>query len=51
MEKNITVTDRKTGQVYSPAEEWEKITNSNWFIAQMKRMKNEVGIGWPKRKK
>ena len=48
---NIQVTDRKTGKVYCPAEEWARITNSEEFIAQMKRMKDEKGIGWPVRVK
>jgi len=43
--------DRKTGKTYNVSEEWEKIVNSEWFKEMMVRMKNEVGIGWPKREK
>lgn len=45
-----TVKDRKTGKEYDPDVEFEKLQKDPEFIAQMKRMKNEEGKGWPKRK-
>lgn len=45
-----TVRDRKTGQEYDPAEEFDKLQKDPDYIAQMTRMGREEGKGWPKRK-
>lgn len=44
-----TVRDRKTGQEYNPADEFEKLQKDPDYVAQMKRMGREEGKGWPKR--
>ena len=33
------VTDRKTGKVYNPETEMNRIFTLKWFITQLKRMK------------
>lgn len=38
------VTDRKTGKQYDPEEEFDKLKNSDDFIAQMKRMAQKEDI-------
>jgi hypothetical protein len=45
------VVDKKTGQKYNPDDEIEKMYKSQDYVDMVKRMKNEVGKGWPKRKK
>jgi len=45
------VKDRKTGEMYDPDKEFDKLINSKEYIAMLKRMKNEEGRGWPKRQK
>ena len=45
------VTDRKTGEKYDPKQKFDDLMNSPETKAQFTRMKNEVGIGWPKREK
>lgn len=44
-----TVRDRKTGQEYDPAAEFEKLQKDPAYVAQMTRMGREEGKGWPKR--
>jgi hypothetical protein len=36
------VQDRKTGEWYNPQEKWEEVQAQPWFIAQLKRMKDEA---------
>jgi hypothetical protein len=50
-DKKKLVKDRKTGEMYDPEEEFNKLMNSKEYIAMLKRMKNEEGKGWPKRQK
>ena len=49
-EESELVTDKKTGKKYDPKKESDKLFNSPEYIAQMKRMKDEQGKGWPIRK-
>ncbi len=44
------VTDRKTGKQYDPEEEFDKLKNSDDFIAQMKRMSTKEDSGISKDK-
>jgi hypothetical protein len=50
-DKKKLVKDRKTGEMYDPDKEFNKLINSPEYIAMLKRMKNEEGKGWPKRQK
>ncbi len=50
-DKKKLVKDRKTGEMYDPDKEFDKLINSKEYIAMLKRMKNEEGRGWPKRQK
>lgn len=50
-DKKKLVKDKKTGEMYDPKEEFDKLMNSPKYIAMLKRMKNEEGHGWPKRQK
>jgi hypothetical protein len=50
-DKKKLVKDRKTGEMYDPDKEFDKLMNSKEYIAMLKRMKNEEGRGWPKRQK
>jgi hypothetical protein len=50
-DKKKLVKDRKTGEMYDPDKEFDKLMNSKEYIAMLKRMKNEEGKGWPKRQK
>ena len=50
-DKKKLVKDKKTGEMYDPKEEFNKLMNSPKYIAMLKRMKNEEGRGWPKRQK
>jgi hypothetical protein len=50
-DKKKLVKDRKTGEMYDPDKEFDKLMNSPEYIAMLKRMKNEEGKGWPKRQK
>ena len=50
-DKKKLVKDKKTGEMYDPKEEFDKLINSPKYIAMLKRMKNEEGRGWPKRQK
>lgn len=45
------VRDRKTGKQYDPKAEFNKLMNSPDTKAQMTRMGQEKGKGWPKREK
>jgi hypothetical protein len=45
------VRDRKTGKQYEPKAEFDKLMNSPETRAQMTRMGQEKGKGWPERKK
>jgi hypothetical protein len=50
-DKKKLVKDRKTGEMYDPDKEFDKLMNSKEYLAMLKRMKNEEGRGWPKRQK
>jgi hypothetical protein len=50
-DKKKLVKDKKTGEMYDPDEEFDKLMNSKEYLAMLKRMKNEEGKGWPKRQK
>jgi hypothetical protein len=49
--KKKLVKDKKTGEMYDPDEEFDKLMNKPTTLAMLKRMKNEEGVGWPKREK
>ncbi len=36
------VQDRKTGEWYNPQQKWEELKQQDWFVAQLKRMKDEA---------
>jgi hypothetical protein len=42
------VQDRVTGEMYDPMVEFEKLLHHPDTVAQMFRMKEERGRGWPK---
>jgi hypothetical protein len=42
MNIGIKMLDKKSGKLYNPKEEFNKIFNSEWFVEQMKRMQNET---------
>ena len=39
MRNKMFVTDKKTGRVYDPYDEFDKLYRTKWVIEQMKRMK------------
>ena len=45
------VKDRKTGEMYDPDKKFKELMDKPETVAMLKRMKNEEGIGWPKRQK
>jgi hypothetical protein len=49
--KGKLVKDRVTGKMYNPDKEFKEFMNKPETLAMLKRMKNEEGIGWPKREK
>jgi len=50
-DKKKLVKDKVTGKMYDPEEKFKELMDSPEYIAMLKRMKNEEGIGWPKRQK
>ncbi len=50
-DKKKMVKDRKTGELYDPDQEFDRLLKSPEVVAMLKRMKNEEGRGWPKRQK
>ena len=48
MQEAKLVKDKKTGEMYDPNVEFDKLLHHPDTVAQMKRMKDERGRGWPK---